>query len=157
MTPTALREGDPAPDFTLTSDSGDAITLSSLRGSPVILYFYPKDDTPGCTRQACGFRDLYEEFEERGAVVLGVSTDDAETHRKFKAKYALPFALLADTEHEAADAYGVWGERTYRGRSYTGVNRSTFVVDAGGRISSAMYGVKPDDNPSEVLDALGGR
>ena len=154
MTPTALREGEPAPDFTLVSDSGDAITLSSLRGRTVVLYFYPRDDTPGCSRQACAFRDLEPEYAARGAVVLGISTDDVASHRKFKAKYDLPFTLLSDPDHAVAEAYGVWGERSYAGRTYLGVNRSTFIVGADGTVARAMYGVKPDTNPAEVLEAL---
>jgi thioredoxin-dependent peroxiredoxin len=149
-----VREGDPAPDFTLDSDSGEPITLSSLRGKPVVLYFYPKDDTPGCTKQACAFRDAYREYQERGAVVLGVSPDDTGSHKKFKEKYSLPFTLLADPDHEVADAYGAWGEKKYAGRSYTGVIRSTFVIDPGGNVARAMYGVNAERNPIEVLEAL---
>ena len=118
-----VEEGKPAPDFTLMSDSGKPITLSALRGKPVVLYFYPKDDTPGCTVEAVGFRDAYSEFEQRGAVVLGVSPDDEAAHTKFKEKYSLPFTLLADPEHEVADAYGVWGEKKYAGKTYFGVFR----------------------------------
>jgi peroxiredoxin Q/BCP len=149
-----LREGDPAPDFTLTSDSGEAVTLSSFRGRPVILYFYPKDDTPGCTKQATGFRDLDDQIRARGATVLGVSPDDVDAHRKFKEKYGLPFTLLADPEHEVAEAYGVWGERSYAGKTYMGIQRSTFVIDADGNVARAMYGVNAERNPEEVLAAL---
>ena len=149
-----LKEGEPAPDFTLESDTGEAVTLSSLRGKPVILYFYPKDDTPGCTKQARGFRDAYREYEERGAVVLGVSPDDVASHQKFKNKYSLPFTLLADPNHEVADAYGAWGERTYAGKSYMGVIRSTFVIDPDGNVARAMYGVNAERNPADVLAAL---
>ena len=113
-----LAEGDLAPDFTLTSDSGEAVTLSSLRGKPVVLYFYPKDDTPGCTTQACGIRDAYGEFERAGAVVLGISPDDESSHVKFKDKYELPFTLLADTDHSVAEQYGVWGERSFAGKTH---------------------------------------
>jgi peroxiredoxin Q/BCP len=149
-----LREGEPAPDFTLTSDSGEDVTLSSFRGRPVVLYFYPKDDTPGCTAQAEGFRDLHDEFGARGAVVVGASTDDVDSHRRFKEKFALPFTLVADPDHEAAEAYGVWGERSYKGRTYMGIQRSTFVIDADGNVHKAMYGVDPRGNPAEVLGAL---
>jgi thioredoxin-dependent peroxiredoxin len=150
----AVEEGLPAPDFTLTSDSGDDITLSSLKGSPVVLYFYPKDDTPGCTTQACGIRDAYGEFEQAGAVVLGVSPDDRSSHAKFREKYDLPFTLLADTEHEAAEAYGVWGEKTYAGKTYMGVSRSTFVIDADGNVARIFLQVKPDEHADQVLEAL---
>jgi thioredoxin-dependent peroxiredoxin len=151
-----LREGDPAPDFTLESDSGDGVTLSDLRGRPVVVYFYPKDDTPGCTKQACAFRDAYSEFQERGAVVLGVSRDSVERHRKFKEKYGLQFPLLSDPDHLVAEAYGVWGERKYAGKTYMGVNRSTFVIDPEGTVTRAMYGVNPERNPGEALEALPG-
>jgi thioredoxin-dependent peroxiredoxin len=149
-----LAEGEAAPDFELESDEGSIVRLAEFRGRPVVLYFYPKDDTPGCTRQACAFRDLENDFRSRGAVVLGASTDDVESHRKFKERYGLPFTLLADPDHKLADAYGVWGEREYRGRSYWGVQRSTFVIDADGKVLRAMYGVNPDRNPGEVLEAL---
>src|SRR5919109_3098375 len=125
-----LAEGMAAPDFELKTDEGTTVHLAALRGRPVVLYFYPKDDTPGCTRQACAFRDLEQEYRARGAVVLGASTDDVESHRKFKDKYGLPFTLLADADHRVAEAYGVWGERTYSGKKYTGIQRSTFVIDA---------------------------
>lgn len=149
-----VEEGLPAPDFTLTSDAGDAITLSSLRGSPVVLYFYPKDDTPGCTAQACGIRDAYGEFEQAGAVVLGVSTDGVDSHVKFKEKYGLQFTLLADTEHEVAEQYGVWGEKTFRGKTYMGVERSTFVIGADGTVARVFRNVKPDEHADQVLEAL---
>jgi len=154
MTPTALREGEPAPDFTLESDSGEPVTLSSLSGRLVVLYFYPKDDTPGCTKQASGFRDAYREYEEHGAVVLGVSPDDTSSHRKFKQKYSLPFPLLADPDHAVAEAYGAWGEKSFAGRKYTGVIRSTFVIGPDGNVARAMYGVNAERNPSDVLAAL---
>jgi thioredoxin-dependent peroxiredoxin len=149
-----VEEGSQAPDFELESDEGAKIRLSELRGKPVVLYFYPKDDTPGCTKQACGFRDAYREYRERGAVVLGVSPDDAGSHRKFKEKYALPFTLLADPQHEVADAYGAWGEKKYAGRTYFGVIRSTFVIGPDGKVARAMYGVNAQRNPTEVLAAL---
>jgi peroxiredoxin Q/BCP len=149
-----LRDGDPAPNFTLTSDTGETVRLSDFRGRTVVLYFYPRDDTPGCTKQAQRFRDLDAEFRERGAVVLGVSPDDVAAHRKFKEKHHLPFTLLADPDHAVADAYGVWGERSYAGKTYMGIQRSTFVIDGDGRIAKAMYGVNAERNPQEVLDAL---
>ena len=151
-----LREGEPAPDFTLTSDRGEAVTLSSLRGKPVVLYFYPKDDTPGCTTQACGIRDAYGEFERAGAVVLGVSPDDESSHVEFRNKYELPFTLLADPDHAIAEKYGVWGEKKYMGKSYMGINRSTFVIDADGNVKKAMRNVKPATHADDVLTALAG-
>jgi peroxiredoxin Q/BCP len=149
-----IDEGAPAPDFTLTSDSGEEVTLSDFRGSPVVLYFYPKDDTPGCTVEACGFRDAYADFEQRGAVVLGISPDDEASHVRFKEKFELPFTLLADTEHAVAEQYGVWVEKNYAGKKYWGVKRSTFVVDADGNVVKAMHNVKPDGHPQKVLEAL---
>ena len=124
----APTEGEPAPDFELQTDSGGRLRLSDLRGKQVVLYFYPKDDTPGCTTQACGIRDAYAQFEQTGAVVLGISPDDAASHAKFKEKFGLPFTLLADEGHHVADEYGVWAEKNYRGRKYMGVDRSTFVI-----------------------------
>ena len=150
-----VEEGKPAPDFELTSDSGESVKLSDLRGKPVVLYFYPKDDTPGCTTQACGIRDVYGEFERAGAVVLGVSPDDERSHVKFKEKYELPFTLLADTDHAVAVQYGAWGEKTYAGKSYTGVLRSTFVIDADGTVKKVMHDVKPATHADDVLAALG--
>jgi thioredoxin-dependent peroxiredoxin len=149
-----VEEGTPAPDFTLISDTGEEVTLSSLRGSPVVLYFYPRDDTPGCTAQANEIRDEWAAFEERGAVVLGVSPDDEGSHAKFKSKYSLPFTLLADPEHRVADEYGVWGEREYAGKKYMGINRSTFVIDREGRVVKSLYGVKPQGHAEKVLAAL---
>jgi peroxiredoxin Q/BCP len=150
-----VREGDSAPDFTLRSDAGDEVTLSSLRGRPVVLYFYPKDDTPGCTTQARGIRDAYGEFERAGAVVLGISPDDERSHAAFKAKYDLPFTLLADPDHAVAEQYGVWGEKTYQGRTYLGVHRSTFVLDPDGTVTKVMHDVQPATHADDVLAALG--
>jgi thioredoxin-dependent peroxiredoxin len=150
-----IEEGKPAPDFELPTDSGETIKLSSLRGKPVVLYFYPKDDTPGCTTQACGIRDAYGEFERAGAVVLGVSPDSERSHVKFKDKYELPFTLLADTEHAVAEQYGVWGEKSFAGKKYMGVNRSTFVIDADGNVKRVMLDVKPANHADDVLEALG--
>jgi peroxiredoxin Q/BCP len=149
-----VEEGKPAPDFELTTDAGERVKLSDFRGRPVVLYFYPKDDTPGCTTEACGFRDLYSEFEQRGAVVLGVSPDDEASHVRFKEKYSLPFSLLADPEHKAAEKYGVWAEKNFGGRKYMGVKRSTFVIDAEGNVVKTMHNVKPDGHPEKVLQAL---
>jgi len=149
-----VEEGKPAPDFELTTDAGERVKLSDFRGQPVVLYFYPRDDTPGCTTEACGFRDVYSEFEQRGAVVLGVSPDDEASHVRFKQKYELPFTLLADPEHTAAEKYGVWGEKSSRGRKYMGIKRSTFVIDADGNMVKVMSNVKPDGHPQKVLEAL---
>ena len=149
-----VEEGNPAPDFTLTSDSGERVKLSDFRGKTVVLYFYPKDDTPGCTTEACEFRDAYDVFRDRGAEVLGVSPDDVTSHVKFKTKYELPFTLLADPDHEVAEKYGVWGERSYAGKTYMGINRSTFVIDSEGKVARAMLGIKPAGHATEVLDAL---
>ena len=143
-----VAEGDPAPDFTLESDSGEEVTLSSLKGRPVVLYFYPKDDTPGCTRQACGIRDAYAEFERAGAAVFGISADTQASHERFKSKYSLPFTLLADPEHKLGEPYGVAqeGKNSYE--------RSTFVIDAEGNISRVLRRVNPDSHADEVLAAL---
>ena len=149
-----VEEGTAAPSFELTSDSGETISLESLRGRPVVLYFYPKDDTPGCTTQACGIRDAYGEFERAGAVVLGVSPDGERSHAKFKEKYGLPFTLLADPDHAVAEAYGVWGEKKFMGRTYMGVSRSTFVIGADGTVKKVMRNVKPATHADDVLRAL---
>jgi peroxiredoxin Q/BCP len=152
-----VEEGKPAPDFELKTDSGESIKLSGLRGRQVVLYFYPKDDTPGCTTQACGIRDAYGEFEEAGAVVLGVSPDNERSHGKFKEKYGLPFTLLADEDHAVADEYGVWAEKTYMGRSYMGVERSTFVIGEDGNVKKVLRKVKPDTHADDVLAVLKAR
>ena len=149
-----VEEGKPAPDFELTSDAGDRVKLSDFRGKPVVLYFYPKDDTPGCTTQAQGLRDNYSAFSDRGAVVLGISPDDETSHVKFKEKYGLPFTLLADPDHAVADEYGVWGERNAYGKTYMGIERSTFVIDAEGRIAAIKRRVKPDDHTQWALDQV---
>ena len=148
-----VEEGKPAPDFELKSDSGESVKLSDLRGKQVVLYFYPKDDTPGCTTQACGIRDAYGEFEREGAVVLGVSPDDERSHVKFKEKFDLPFTLLADEEHKVADDYGVWAEKKYMGKTYWGVERSTFLIDKQGRIAKSWRKVKVPGHAAEVLAA----
>jgi thioredoxin-dependent peroxiredoxin len=149
-----IEEGKPAPDFELRSDGGETVKLSSLRGRPVVLYFYPKDDTPGCTTQACGIRDAYGEFERVGAVVLGVSPDDESSHVRFRKKHDLPFTLLADTDHAVSERYGVWGEKSFAGRKYMGVKRSTFVIDADGTVKTVMHDVKPAMHADDVLAAL---
>ena len=149
-----VEEGKPAPDFELTSDTGERVKLSSLRGKPVVLYFYPKDDTPGCTTQACGLRDVYGDFRGRGAVVLGVSPDDEASHVKFKEKYSLPFTLLADPDHRVAEEYGVWKERNMYGKKSMGIERSTFVIDPEGKVAKVMRRVKPETHASQVLEAL---
>jgi peroxiredoxin Q/BCP len=149
-----VTEGEPAPDFSATTDAGERVSLSDFRGSPVVLYFDPKDDTPGCTAQACAIRDAYGEFERAGAVVLGVSPDSEAKHVKFKEKYDLPFTLLADPEHEVAGRYGVWGEKRYMGRTYMGVSRTTFLVAPDGTVAKVMHDVKPDNHADDVLAAL---
>lgn len=146
--------GSPAPDFELRNDEGKTVRLSDLRGKRVVLYFYPKDDTPGCTAQACGFRDNYVEIEEQNAVVLGISPDGESSHAKFKTKFNLPFTLLADPDHQAAEAYGVWGEKSLYGKKYMGIIRSHFLVDEQGNIKDVKYGVSPDDSVQGALAAL---
>jgi peroxiredoxin Q/BCP len=149
-----IETGSPAPDFTLMSDAGEPVSLSDFRGRPVVVYFYPKDDTPGCTAQACGIRDAYTEFDSAGAVVLGISPDTVAKHVKFKEKYDLPFTLLADPEHEVAERYGVWGEKSYMGRKYLGVSRTTFLVAPDGTVAKVMHKVKPTTHADDVLAAL---
>jgi thioredoxin-dependent peroxiredoxin len=149
-----VEEGKPAPDFELTSDDGETVRLSDFRGKPVVVYFYPRDDTPGCTAQACGIRDNWEAFGERGAVVLGISPDDENSHTRFRQKYGLPFTLLADPDHRVADRYGVWGERSMYGKTYMGIERSTFVIDSDGNVARVMRRVKPDTHAEQVLQAL---
>ena len=149
-----VEEGAPAPDFELQSDEGETVTLSALRGKPVVLYFYPKDDTPGCTTEACEFRDAYDRFRDQGVEILGVSPDTEASHQKFKTKYELPFTLLADPDHEAAEAYGVWKEKRNYGKTYMGVERSTFIIDADGKVARAMRGIKPAGHAAQVLETL---
>jgi peroxiredoxin Q/BCP len=152
--PVPVQEGKPAPDFTLTSDEGAPVTLSTLRGSPVVLYFYPKDDTPGCTRQACAIRDQWAEFQQAGATVLGVSILDEESKAQFKEKYSLPFTLLADPDHAVAEQYGTWVEKKNYGKTYMGLERSTFVIDADGVVTKVLRRVDPDAHAEKVLAAL---
>jgi peroxiredoxin Q/BCP len=149
-----VEEGKLAPDFELATDAGEKVKLSDYRGQPVVLYFYPKDDTPGCTTQACGIRDAHGEFEQRGAVVLGVSPDDEGSHVKFKNKYSLPFTLLADPEHKVAEDYGVWVEKNSYGQKRMGIERSTFLIDSEGNVAKVMRRVKPDTHADDVLAAL---
>jgi thioredoxin-dependent peroxiredoxin len=149
-----IEEGKLAPDFELRGDVGESVRLSDFRGGPVVLYFYPKDDTPGCTTEACEFRDAYDVYRERGAAILGVSPDDVSSHERFKSKYELPFTLLSDPDHEVAEKYGVWGERRFGGKKYMGINRSTFVIDSEGKVARAMLGIKPAGHAAEVLEAL---
>jgi thioredoxin-dependent peroxiredoxin len=149
-----IEEGKPAPTFTLESDSGEQVSLESFRGQPVVLYFYPKDDTPGCTAQASGIRDAWGEFRRSGAVVLGVSPDSTESHVQFRDKYDLPFTLLADEDHSVSEAYGTWVEKEFGGKKYMGVERSTFVIDEDGNVAKVMRRVKPDTHADEVLAVL---
>jgi len=149
-----VEEGSPAPDFELQSDTGETVRLASLRGKPVVLYFYPKDHTSGCTTQACGIRDAWGEFERAGAVVLGVSPDDVASHQSFRADYELPFTLLADPEHTVAEAYGVWAEKSRYGRTYMGIVRSTFVIGPDGTVEKTIRNVKPETHADDVLAVL---
>ena len=149
-----VEEGTPAPDFELESDSGETVVLSQLRGRPVVLYFYPRDDTPGCTKEACAFRDAYADYVARDAVILGVSRDTTESHRKFKSKYELPFTLLSDPDHAVAEAYGVWAEKTLYGKKSMGIVRSTFVIAPDGTVARAMRGIKVPGHSDKVLEAL---
>lgn len=150
----SLKEGDPAPDFTASTNGGGEISLADLRGRNVILYFYPKDNTPGCNKEACSFRDHWEDFKEKGAVVLGVSTDTVKSHDKFAAKFKLPFTLLADETKSIVQAYGVWGPKTFMGVKYTGTSRVTFLIGPDGRIKKVWPKVSPADHAEEVLAAL---
>jgi len=143
-----------APDFTLLSDSGEQVRLSQFRGSPVVLYFYPKDDTPGCNREACAFRDLKQDMEKLGAVVLGVSPDTVESHQKFREKFKLNFPLLADVDHAVAEAYGAWREKVRFGKKSMGIQRSTFLIDADGVVRKVWKNVQVDGHDAQVLDAL---
>lgn len=151
---TKLAIGDQAPDFETLTDGGETVKLSDYRGRKVVLYFYPKDDTPGCTKQACGFRDRYTEIEERDAVVLGVSPDAQSSHQKFKTKYDLPFTLLVDQDHAIAELYGVWGEKSMYGKTYMGILRSHFVIDAEGKIVDVRVKVSPTDSVQLALEHL---
>jgi peroxiredoxin Q/BCP len=149
-----LKPGDAAPEFTVATSGGGRISLADYRGKNVILYFYPRDDTPGCTKEACAFRDHFADFEKRGAVVLGVSTDAVKKHDKFVGKFKLPFLLLADEDHKIVEAYGVWGEKTFMGIKYVGTSRVTFLIGPDGKIRNIWPKVKPGEHAEEVLAAL---
>ena len=149
-----LKEGSTAPAFKTKDANGETVSLKDLRGQKVVLYFYPKDDTPGCTKEACSFRDAWAKFKKQGIKVLGVSPDSEASHKKFETKYKLPFTLLADKDHVIADAYGVWGEKKFMGRTYMGVLRTTFLIDEKGKIKKVFEKVKPEDHASEVLEAF---
>jgi peroxiredoxin Q/BCP len=149
-----IKEGNAAPDFTATNTNGETIRLKDLRGKKVVLYFYPKDDTPGCTKEACSFRDAFSDFRKHDIEVIGVSTDSEASHKKFTTKYKLPFTLLADTDHSIADAYGVYGEKKFMGRTYMGVKRMTFLIDEKGKVRKVFEKVKPEEHAREVLEAF---
>jgi peroxiredoxin Q/BCP len=149
-----LEEGDIAPAFSAQTNGGSKVSLADFVGKHVILYFYPKDDTPGCTKEACAFRDHFAEFKKKGAVVLGVSTDAVKSHDKFVEKFKLPFTLLADEDKEIVEAYGVWGQKTFMGRKYLGTHRVTFLIGPDGRIKKIWPKVKPEEHVEEVLAAL---
>jgi peroxiredoxin Q/BCP len=149
-----INMGDEAPDFETVDDQNNRVKLSELRGKRVVLYFYPKDDTPGCTRQACGFRDNYGSVESKNSIVLGVSPDDAESHQTFKSKFSLPFPLLVDPDHTIAEAYNVWVERERDGNKFMGIARSSFVIDEQGKVIDAHYNVTPEDSVESALAAL---
>jgi peroxiredoxin Q/BCP len=149
-----IEEGQPAPDFSLQDDHGKTVKLSALRGKPVVLYFYPKDDTPGCTKEACAFRDLKDAFAKRGAHVLGMSPDDVESHGKFRDKFHLNFPLLADPGHAVADRYGAWREKNMYGKKSMGIQRSTFLIDAQGVVRKLWRKVNVDGHDDQVMEAL---
>jgi peroxiredoxin Q/BCP len=149
-----LEEGQAAPDFTLSDQRGTPIKLSKLKGSPVVLYFYPKDDTPGCTKEACGFRDRFAEYTKAGATILGISPDTSESHVKFAKKFGLPFTLLADPANKVSQAYGVWKEKNMYGKKYMSVERTTFVIDGKGIVRKVFPKVKVDGHPEAVLAAI---
>jgi len=149
-----IEAGETAPDFTLPADDGSHVKLSDLRGSPVVLYFYPRDDTPGCTREACSFRDQHTELRRLGAKLLGVSTDDVQSHGKFRDKYQLNFPLLADTQHQVAEKYGAWREKVRFGKKSLGIERSTFVIDAQGTVRKVWKNVNVDGHDQQVVEAL---
>ncbi len=148
------KPGDPAPAFALTADDGRTVRLSDLQGRPVVLYFYPKDDTPGCTKEACSFRDAWADVEDTGAAVLGVSPDGGASHQRFRRKYQLPFPLLSDPDHGVAEAYGAWGEKSMYGKKYRGMLRTTLVIDGTGTVRRVFERVKPEGHAQEVLAAI---
>lgn len=149
-----ISAGSQAPEFTLLDDAGVEHRLADYRGQPVVLYFYPKDDTPGCTTEACNFRDDYSQYQQAGVVILGVSPDSVKSHAKFKTKFSLPFPLLADEGHQVCEQYGVWGRKKFMGREYDGVFRTTFLIDAQGWVARVFENVKPDGHSQEILAAL---
>ena len=149
-----LKEGDVAPEFKAPTSGGGEVSLADLRGRNVILYFYPKDNTPGCNKEACSFRDRFDDFKQKGAVVLGVSTDSVKSHDKFTAKFKLPFTLLADEDKAIVNAYGVWGPKTFMGVKYNGTSRVTFLIGPDGRIKKIWSKVSPSEHAEEVLAAL---
>lgn len=149
-----LEPGDVAPDFELKNDEGEIVKLSELRGSPVVLYFYPRDDTPGCTKEACAFRDNFPQFGKLDARVFGISPDGEASHRAFKEKYQLPFPLLSDPDHQVAERYGAWGTKVLYGKEHVGILRSTFIVDAEGRIARVFRNVRVEGHAEKVLEAL---
>lgn len=149
-----LKEGDTAPAFSLKDESGNTVSLSDFSGKKVVVYFYPKDDTPGCTKEACSFRDTYDDILAKGAVVIGISADSEASHEKFKSKYELPFYLLSDPEKEVIQAFGAWGEKSMYGKTYMGIMRSTFVIGEDGTVIKAWPKVKPADHAKEVLAVL---
>ena len=151
-----LEEGDNAPDFAVKNQNGEEVKLSDFRGKKVVLYFYPKDDTPGCTKEACSLRDGFEQFKQRGIEILGVSTDDEKSHQKFISKYQLPFDLLADTDKEIVEKYGVWGEKSMYGKKYMGTIRKTFLIGEDGKIAKIFDKVNVSEHADEVLEAFGG-
>jgi len=148
------KEGSVAPNFAAKDANGETVRLKDLRGQKVVLYFYPKDDTPGCTKEACSFRDAFADFKKRDIKVLGVSIDSEASHKKFAAKYKLPFTLLADPDHSIADAYGVYGEKKFMGRTYMGVKRITFLIDEKGKVKKVFEKVKPEEHATDVLEAF---
>ena len=152
----SVNVGDKAPDFTLATDGGGSVTLSKLQGKPVVIYFYPKDDTTGCTAEACGFRDNFPDYGKTGATVIGVSKDSVKSHDKFKTKYQLPFTLASDSEGEVVEKYGVWVEKSMYGRKYMGIDRSTFLVDKSGVVRGVWHKVKIPGHVAEVLKAVQG-
>lgn len=149
-----VKEGEKAPDFTLPADDGTKVKLSAIKGTPIVLYFYPKDDTPGCTRQACAFRDSHRQLQRLGATILGVSADPIEQHLKFKEKYSLNFRLLSDTDHKVAEKYGAWREKNMYGKKSMGIQRSTFLIDRAGKVARVWPRVQVEGHDQQVLDAL---
>jgi thioredoxin-dependent peroxiredoxin len=149
-----LKVGNKAPDFSAVTNSGVKVSLSDFVGKTVVLYFYPRDDTPGCTKEACAFRDYFSEFQKRGVIILGVSTDSAKSHKKFVEKFKLPFPLLADEDKKIVEAYGVWGEKSFMGRKYEGTMRVTFLIGGDGRIKNIWPSVKPEEHIAEILTVI---